>query len=115
MGLLQPRRFGVGEGELPGFDQPKYEDSSFEKKYPVLAEFMQRRLWDKDKLRTPGSLVIFCEEGLFKVCLNDKDSCSVAFVSKKSFQEALEAAERGLKEDKLDWRLTAAGKQKKVK
>lgn len=121
-GQLKPRRFGLNAGEVPALDQPSYDDPAFLKKYPLLAEFLQRELWTReedvpwtDRVRQKGTLILFCEEGQFKACLSDKDSEAVAFASKKSFQALLETLEKGLANDSLDWRLTAAGKGKKRK
>jgi hypothetical protein len=49
-------------------------------------------------------LVLFTDDAVWKVCLSDKDQDLVAFVTAHSPQEALEALEEGLRQDKLDWR-----------
>lgn len=117
--LLKPRRFGLDAGDNPAQNQPKYDDEAFAKKYPYLAEFLQREWWSEDKslpvnqrARDKGSIILFCEEGMFKACLSDKDAGAVAFISKKVFTGLLEAIEKGLREDTLDWRLSQQGKQR---
>lgn len=114
-GMLVPRRQpGDGRGG-PGADAPKYTDGQFSKAYPVLAEFLQREFWDEQTPRAKGSMILFCEDGVFKACLSDKDADMVAFVSKGSWDALLKAIERGLAENTLDWRLTQAAKARRRK
>lgn len=80
------------------------EDPNFGKKYPALSEFLSVEAWDEQTERTRGTLTIFWEEGAFKASVNDRDAEQVAFVSKGTFLGLLEAIEKGLVSDSLDWR-----------
>lgn len=112
---LKKRTWGVGSGDAPSVSQAVYNEEEWLKKYPLLLEFLTRSLWGEGDFRKPGSIILFAEDGQFKVCLNDKDADGIAFVSKTTIKGVLEAAEKGLREDTLDWRLTAAGRQRKRK
>lgn len=112
---LKPRRGGLQEGDVPALAQPIYEDDQAQKKFPTLVEFLTREWWEPNKPRQKGTLVVFAEDGLFKAAVSDKDGEYVAFVSKKTLMGLLEAIEKGLILDSLDWRLTAAGRQRKRK
>lgn len=79
-------------------------DAIFAKKFPALAEFLSLEAWDADTERVRGTVSLFWEEGSFKASVNDRDSDQVAFVSKTTFQGLLEAIEKGLQADSLDWR-----------
>jgi len=79
-------------------------DATFAKKYPALAEFLALEQWDQETPRQRGTLTLFFEDGAFKASVNDRDSESVAFVTKGSFQALLESVEKGLAQSTLDWR-----------
>lgn len=72
--------------------------------YPLLFEHLTCGAWEDGSRRDPSTLLLFTEEGRAKVCLRDKGNGRVAFLSCGGFLAALEALERGLAEDRLDWR-----------
>lgn len=85
--------------------EPAAEDSAFAKQYPTLASYLTEKVWEDTKeRRETSSLMIFCEDGLWKAMINDRDSKHVAFVSKTSFKGLFEALEKGLQLGTLDWR-----------
>lgn len=98
-----------------GYTPASYGDEAFAKKYPLLLEFLTRELWEPGVPRAKGTLFLFCEDGVFKLCLSDKDTDEVAFVTKATFTAVLEAAERGLAGNTLDWRLSTQGKARRRK
>lgn len=77
---------------------------AFGERFPTVWEFLTRVQWDDGKRRSPGSLTIFMDDGAVKVCVFDKDAGEVAFVSAAGVDGLLEALERGLEGDSLDWR-----------
>lgn len=79
-------------------------DSEFEKRYPTLWAFLTDSKWSTGEARETGSILIFTQEGQWKAMVKDKDSGYIAFVTKNTFKSLLEALERGLVEEKLDWR-----------
>lgn len=88
-------------------------DSDFEKKYPLLWQFLTETRWDEKTPRETGSVLIFVQEGVWKAMVKDKDSGEIAFVSKNTFKTLMEAIERGFVEEKLDWRQDAFKTKKK--
>lgn len=77
---------------------------SWQTRYPELWGFLWDLQFDDGSQRTPGSLVIFRDALRIKACLSDKDADLVTFVTADSPDGLLEALERGLSEDILDWR-----------
>lgn len=47
---------------------------------------------------------MFCEDGKWKACVTDKDAGYYAFTSADTLDGLLEAVERGLAKEGLDWR-----------
>lgn len=80
-------------------------DAAFLKKFPTLAEFLTRVQWEPGVPREKGTFFIFYEHGVFKACINDKDTGMMAFVSSVTFTGLLDAIEAGLAKDNHDWRL----------
>jgi len=84
--------------------------------YPLLVEFLSLLAWEDGKPRTPGSVILFSEEGVWKACVNDKDAALVAFVSARSPEGLLCAINDGLASGGLDWRKgrqSGSGKSRK--
>jgi hypothetical protein len=79
-------------------------DAAFAKKYPALAEFLSAEEWGPGEPRERGTLTLFFEQGAFKACVSDRDANMSAFVAKSAFLGLLEAVEKGLQGDSLDWR-----------
>jgi len=71
---------------------------------PSLAEFLVATTWEDGSPRIPGTLTLFTDADVWKICLADKAQSLVAFVSGLSPLQAFQAAEDGLLRDTLDWR-----------
>lgn len=74
------------------------------KSLPSLLEFLSGGVFEDGSSREPGSLTIFRQDGLCKLCLSEKTTGLVAFISGKSVTSAFAAAEKGLQGGTLDWR-----------
>lgn len=107
-----PRRSREAEPITP-IGEFAFRDARWEKRYPNLWEFVSRVLWPageggsppESAPRVPGVLIVFVDEGgLLKGCLSDKDTGMVAFVAADGLEGILDALERGLAKDSLDWR-----------
>jgi len=110
------RRAAPGRPEAAAVDgMLPIHDEQWVKKFPTLAEFISRVLWEPGQPREKGSVFLFFEDGVFKACLNDKDSSQVAFTSSLTFAGLWEALEKGLAKNTLDWRLSTQGKAKRGK
>jgi hypothetical protein len=72
--------------------------------YPALSEFLVASRWSNGDARLPGTLTLFSDGPVWKMCLSDRAQSRVAFVSGSSPQGAFQAAEEGLQRSSLDWR-----------
>lgn len=73
-------------------------------RFSALIEFLTVVEWSAGVPRQPGTVLLFCDGGLWKLWVNDKDSDRSAFVTGPDVLSLLESVERGLREDTLDWR-----------
>jgi len=89
------------------------KDEGFAKKMPNLWEFLSATRWEDGAERETGTLLIFVEDGLVKVCLCNRDTGHVGFISARTWAEALVSVEKHLESDTVDWRLSKASKAKK--
>ena len=71
---------------------------------PSLWEFLVERSYEDGSKRQPGTMMVFTEDGWFKMMLNDKDNARIAFVAGDTLENVLGAADLGLRDGKLDWR-----------
>lgn len=83
-------------------------DAKGKEALPALWEFLCAAVWDDGTERETGTLLIFVDDGVFKACLNDRDQQGVGFVTCKSLSAALQAADKALREGKVDWRAARA-------
>jgi hypothetical protein len=76
--------------------------------YPTLADFLCQAFWEdetgKRTRRTPGTVVLFVEDGRLKACVNDKDLNRVAFYTFDGPDTFWKQLEGVMAADKLDWR-----------
>ncbi len=103
-------RASRGADEKGGKAPKTPKASAFFKELPALWEFLAVSKWDDGEERTTGTALFFVEDGVVKLCLNDRDSDRVAFVTGSSAEEVLEAASAGLEGDALDWRASRRAK-----
>ena len=81
--------------------------------YPALSEFLVASKWSNGDARLPGTLTLFSDGPVWKLCLSDRAQSRVAFVSASSPQQAFQAAEEGLQKSCLDWRSQRQSKPRK--
>jgi len=77
---------------------------SFEKAHPALWEYLSLCEWEPGQPRETSALLLFCDEGLLKGMLNDRDGVRVCFVAGGSVSAVLKSLEKGLVANTLDWR-----------
>lgn len=92
----------------PGADLPK--DTMFQKDYPALWQFMTADEYEKDKPRQRSSLMVFVEEGAFKIRLSEETKNCSCWVTGPTFLEALDALEKRITSANPEWR--SSGKKK---
>jgi hypothetical protein len=73
-------------------------------RWPALSEMVCASRWPDGTARLTSSVSLFVFDGVVKGVLNDKDSGLAAWVSGDALESVLDALERGLQEDSLDWR-----------
>lgn len=79
-------------------------DSSVAGVDPLTHAFLCLEKWPDGSARRTGTLLLFVDQGKLKACVTDRDAQLVAFVSGDSLPGLLDALERGLRDDTLDWR-----------
>lgn len=79
-------------------------DKNFAKDYPALSEFCWATTWPDGQTRQPSSLTFFAEEGMWKVCLSERDRGVSLWGTGPTFEIALQCLEDRLTSDRPDWR-----------
>jgi hypothetical protein len=90
------------------------DGEQFAKKYPALLEYLTTDKWPEGGERVVSTLMMFCEDGTFKACLNDRDAGKSLWVSGASVPDALEALESILRHGGGEWRVNSQFKAKKA-
>jgi hypothetical protein len=80
------------------------ESDRYERKYEALSEFLGSQVWEDGGRRTPGTLMVFVDDGMIKAGLRDRDGGYIAFVSATTLDGLLDALESGIKTQSLEWR-----------
>lgn len=88
-------------------------DAAFAENYPALFEYMTVVEWSKGQSRETLSLRLFAEDGRWKVCLTDRETGRVAFVTGDSVEGLLLAADEQLRAGNVDWRPDKYAKKRK--
>jgi len=89
-------------------------DKDFAKAHPALVEFMTLRKMDDGSPRQTSSLLIFCEDGVWKACLSERERELTLWAAGDTVAELLEAMEATLQSPAPQWR-TKTGKRTKGK
>jgi len=93
-------------------------DATLEKACPTLHAFMTA-VEEDGKPRSPSSLVVFTEDGVWKGCLSEKDAGLQLWRTGDTLQKLLGALEKALAAGNADWRKRYApegrGKGRKAK
>lgn len=96
----------------PGSSQVAATDPDFMGDYPHLCQFLTERFYDDDGVRTdrePGSLSVWCSDGLFRAKLNDKDSGYCCYVAGQSWADLWSAADHACSDPEAGWKPDANG------
>jgi len=71
---------------------------------PTVAQFMAADCWPDGEVRERATLIVFVEDGAFKVCLSEKNMQATLWATSATFAGLLEALEDRLTADAPDWR-----------
>lgn len=81
-----------------------WKDGDFEKQWPYLASWIAETSWDDGTARETGTLLIFVQDGMLKICMNDRALNRSCFLTQPTLMLLLDACEAGLELDNHDWR-----------
>ena len=83
------------------------------KQCPALHEFLTVSVLPGGETRTPSTVTIFTEGGLFKACLSEKDADVNLFASGEGLEACLDNLEERLTAQVVDWRRKGGGGSQK--
>lgn len=81
-----------------------YEVADWAVNYPMLWEHLSEEAWEDGSRRTGSTLLLFCEEGMVKGCLNDRGEQRTAWASGKTVEDLFYAFEKRLEQKSMEWR-----------
>lgn len=77
---------------------------AFRAKFPALVEFLTELAFEDGTPREPSTLLTFIEDGVWKLCLNDRALGRTLWVSGDTFTSTVESMERSLEDGTGCWR-----------
>lgn len=80
------------------------DDPRFSKAYPALWEYCTADQYPDGSKRVRSSMVLFCEDSVVKLCLNDKDQARAIWVTADTVEKAFGAADKALQTANPPWR-----------
>jgi hypothetical protein len=95
-------RRGGGNGKPPSWEELAAEE--FVWHFPAVVEFLASCSWGEGVSRTPGTLLLFTDQGCWKAAVHDRDQGETLFVSDKSLEGLLASVERHIVEGSGEWR-----------
>lgn len=96
------RRNSRGEGGGGRPPEPHLDELAV--RWPALTEFLTLGQWEANKPRETGTVLICYDAGKWKAWVNDRDGEVTAWLSGDTLAGLLEALDRAIREDSLDWR-----------
>jgi len=96
------------ERKVSGAGEFAARDPVMEEMFPALAEYLTAVAIGEDRQRKTATLLLFAEDGVFKICLNDRQEALSAWASGPTVQEAIEALEASLEAGEAAWRRSGA-------
>jgi hypothetical protein len=91
-------------GERCGPVESPFNDAEFKQRYPTLAAYLVETAYEDRAPRTTSTLLIFCENGILRMCVNDRDNNRSVFFTSECVEGLLMAAENALCSQTADWR-----------
>lgn len=85
-------------------NQECWMDKDFQQSYPTLHEYLTQTQWADRSPRITATMTMYYDGCSMVVAINDRDNERSAFVSAKDFTSLMDAIERGLSEDTLEWK-----------
>jgi hypothetical protein len=101
MGKFVGGRPSAGGG---GSAQEVKLDSLIADRFPAIWDYCTSVKWDDGKPRSPATLLLFVEDGLWKLCLNDRARERTAWAAGETVFDCLDAMEANLAAETAVWR-----------
>jgi len=98
--LMRPK-----PGEITARNDPPFADRQFAKDYPTLNEMLTATQYGDNQPRQTSTVLIFCENGVLRLCLNDRDNSRSAFFTAETISDVFHAVEDALAANRVDWRM----------
>lgn len=103
--------FSLGEwmrrpmpGDRSGPADADFNDPGLKREYPTLYEYLSLTRYEKGESRVTSTLLIFVENGVLRICLNDRDNNRSVFFTGETLECALASLEAALLSDRVEWR-----------
>jgi len=81
---------------------------------PAVFEYLASGLYPDGSSRERSTMTVFCEEGVVKVCLSDRDQGRTLWRSGRTLEDVLLALEVALQDSSADWRRAGNAPRKGV-
>jgi len=91
-------------GERPGPQEAAFDDADFTKSYPTLAAYLTQTKYVTGEHRVTSTILIFIENGVLRLCLNDRDNNRSVFFTGETVEACLISAENAILAGTADWR-----------
>ena len=91
-------------GSQYGPTDPPWEDNEFSTNYPTIFEYLTLNSWGPGQPRSTSTIMLFVDNGVLKLCINDRDNQRSAFFTGTTLSAALVACENALSGETADWR-----------
>lgn len=92
------RRVGGASGSL-------IEPDDFSARYPVLWSHLTQVAWEDGQARETSNLLVFCQDGMLKAMLRDREHGLCFWTAAGSLGRLFEALEAGLCDPQAEWRV----------
>jgi len=92
-------------GELTAKNDPPFNDTSFQKLFPNLHEMLTATQYADNQPRTTSTLLLFCEGGVLRGCLNDRDNNRSSFLTAETIDDLFSTIESALASGRVEWRM----------
>lgn len=91
-------------GERCGPVEAAFNDANFKATYPTLSDYLTSTHYEDRSPRTTSTLLIFCENGVLRMCVNDRDNNRSVFFTSETVEGVLLSAENALATRTADWK-----------
>ena len=104
--MVMIRRSTAGHKGVPA---ATIDGEGLEAVAPALMEFLTLCVWEDGKVRQTGTLMLLAEGGRWKAWLHDRDQRRSGWVTAATLRDLIDAVERGVHQESVDWRVDRKG------